>query len=149
MDLKYLIRRPIVSEKSLFMANTGKFTFEVDANATKPQIKEALKQYFGVHVVEVRTVSMHGKRRRVPGKRAWYNAADWKKAVVVLAKGERLPQFESWFSLNAVKEAAADVAAEKKSSAKAEAKVKKTKEAKKETKEEKPKKETAKKKGKK
>ena len=78
-----IIKRPIITEKSMSLLDENKYTFEVDKNANKPEIKAAIEQIFdGVKVQKVRTMNYEGKKVRTRhgiGKRA-----DWKKAVVTL-----------------------------------------------------------------
>lgn len=76
-----------VSEKASLIADASRqFTFRVAKAATKPQIKEAVEQIFGVKVQSVRVLNVKGKRKglmsRYPGKRA-----GWKKAYVGLKPG--------------------------------------------------------------
>lgn len=123
MELKYIIKRPIISEKSLLLANGGKFTFEIDPAATKLHVKQAITQFFGVSPVDVKTVVIRGKKRRVTGKRITFMSSDKKKAIITLPKGKSIPQFVSWFSLESIKETAAvatkESKAEKKTTTKA------------------------------
>ena len=66
-DLKYydIILKPIVTEKSMAMMSDKKYTFSVNPDATKPQIKEAVEKMFtGTKVDSVNTINMDGKTRR-------------------------------------------------------------------------------------
>lgn len=77
-----IVRRPIVTEKSMNAMGNRKYTFMVDIHANKFEIKSAVEKIFGVKVENVCTMKMLGKIKRVGvhvGKRA-----DWKKAVVTL-----------------------------------------------------------------
>jgi large subunit ribosomal protein L23 len=81
-----VIIRPIVSEKSygLIDAN-GQYTFEVQPNANKTEIKLAIEQVFGVKVDKINTLNRKGKTRRTKfgmGKRK-----DTKRAIVTLKSG--------------------------------------------------------------
>jgi len=88
-----VIRRPLVTEKS----NIGReeqnlVTFAVDLRASKPEIKGAVEALFDVAVLEVRTMRMPRKTRRVGahvGRRP-----EWKKAIVRLAEGQTIEFFE-------------------------------------------------------
>ena len=89
-----VIKRPIITEKSMSLLDENKYTFEVDKNANKPEIKAAIEQIFdGVKVQKVRTMNYEGKKVRTRhgiGKRA-----DWKKAVVTLtADSAEIEYFE-------------------------------------------------------
>jgi len=70
----------------------NKYSFEVDRNATKPQIKRAIEEIFNVRVTAVHTMNVRGKLRR-RGRQYGYTA-DWKKAIVTLAEGDRIDLFE-------------------------------------------------------
>ncbi|QIK64218.1 50S ribosomal protein L23 [Leucobacter viscericola] len=81
-----VIIRPIVSEKSynLIDAN-GQYTFEVQPDASKTEIKLAIEQVFNVKVAKINTLNRKGKSRRTKfglGKRK-----DTKRAIVTLKSG--------------------------------------------------------------
>jgi len=87
-----VIRRPVITEKGLGVKETeGTLVFEVAANATKTEIKEAVQKVFKVKVSTVRTATFQGKERR-RGKFAGYRP-DWKKAYVRLKAGEKMPEY--------------------------------------------------------
>ena len=83
----------VVTEKSTTQKETGnKVTFEVDRRANKIEIKQAVEKIFKVKVTDVHTMLVRGKVKRyknVLGKRS-----DWKKAVVTLKPGEKVPFLE-------------------------------------------------------
>jgi large subunit ribosomal protein L23 len=91
-NLYAVIRRPLITEKSAGLKDAlGSVCFEVDRDATKPEIKNAVEKLFGVKVADVRVVNVHGKVKRqgrFVGRRP-----DWKKAYVVLKKGEKMIEF--------------------------------------------------------
>ena len=59
-----IIRRPIVTERSVEGASEHKYTFEVAREANKIEIKEAVEEIFGVDVQSVHTMNYDGKARR-------------------------------------------------------------------------------------
>ncbi len=86
-----IIRRPIVTEKSMGAAADKKYTFEVARDANKIEIKKAVEEIFGVSVDKVTTMNVLGKFKKVGanmGKRA-----DWKKAIVKLTPASRGIEF--------------------------------------------------------
>jgi large subunit ribosomal protein L23 len=87
-----VIRRPLITEKSTALKETqATLAFEVHRDATKPEIKKAVESLFGVKIKDVRVARVHGKVKRqgrYVGKRP-----DWKKAYVVLKKGEKMIEF--------------------------------------------------------
>lgn len=84
-DLKYydIILKPIVTEKSMAMMSDKKYTFSVNTDATKSQIKEAVEKMFAnVKVESVNTMNLDGKIRR---RGATYGrTSKVKKAIVQL-----------------------------------------------------------------
>ncbi len=84
--LMKILLSPIVSEKSAMAADkSNQFGFQVAADATKPEIAEAVELMFEVKVRDVRTVNVKGKQKRfgaVMGRRN-----NWKKAYVRLQDG--------------------------------------------------------------
>ncbi|NOK61014.1 MAG: 50S ribosomal protein L23 [Chloroflexi bacterium AL-W] len=88
-----VIIRPLITEKNTNLMMYNKYSFEVDRNATKPQIKHAIETIFKVNVTKVHTMNMRGKMRR-RGKNVGYTSS-WKKAIVTLIEGDRIDLFES------------------------------------------------------
>ncbi len=84
-DLKYydIIKRPVISEKSMNQIAEKKYTFLVHVDANKAQIKEAVEKMFeGTKVAKVNTMNNHPKTRtrgRITGK-----TPESKKAIVQL-----------------------------------------------------------------
>ncbi len=87
-----VLRRPILTEKSTELAETGKYVFEVDPRANKMQIKEAVEIAFSVAVRKVNVMTVRGKSRRF-GRRTGQEPSR-KKAVVTLAPGYQIKLFE-------------------------------------------------------
>ena len=87
-----VIRRPLITEKALTTREVeGSLVFEVAANATKTEVKQAVESLFKVKVDSVRTAIVEGKERR-RGKFTGYRP-DWKKAYVRLKEGEKMPEY--------------------------------------------------------
>ena len=87
-----VIKRPIITEKGLTLKeNDQTLCFEVDDNASKTQIHEAVERLFKVKVARVRTMVVPGKLRR-RGKYSGYRS-DWKKAYVTLREGEKMIEY--------------------------------------------------------
>jgi large subunit ribosomal protein L23 len=87
-----VIRRPLITEKALTTREVeGSLVFEVAANASKTEVKQAVEQLFKVKVASIRTASVLGKERK-RGRFAGYQP-DWKKAYVRLKSGEKVPDF--------------------------------------------------------
>jgi len=88
-----VVKGPIITEKShLMKAESNKVTFKVDAKANKIEIRKAIEELFKVKVLAVNTINMRGKKKRLG--RTEGERADWKKAIVTLAPGEKIPGLE-------------------------------------------------------
>ncbi|MBN1880542.1 MAG: 50S ribosomal protein L23 [Deltaproteobacteria bacterium] len=88
-----IILEPIITEKSNIQKEEAQqVTFKVPVHVTKIQVRQAVEKIFGKKVVDVHTIKMKGKVKRLGrfmGKRP-----DWKKAIVKLKPGERIDFFE-------------------------------------------------------
>ena len=87
-----IIRKPVITEKSMAAMAENKYTFIVHINANKSQIKRAVEEVFNVKVSNVATSRTMGKTKRMGvhvGKRA-----DFKKAIITLAEGSTIEFFE-------------------------------------------------------
>ncbi|MGI6036823.1 MAG: 50S ribosomal protein L23 [Limnochordia bacterium] len=93
MDPRDIIKRPVVTEHSTdLMANQNKFTFEVDIRANKTEIKRAVEDIFGVKVLNVTTMRVPGKLKRMGRHEG--RTPNRKKAIVTLAEGQQIELFE-------------------------------------------------------
>ena len=82
MIAEEIIIKPIITEKSSMDLQDGKYTFKVNKKATKVEIAKAVEKLFEVKVLNVNTMIVKGKSKRVryvEGK-----TPDWKKAIVTI-----------------------------------------------------------------
>ncbi|MBW1700721.1 MAG: 50S ribosomal protein L23 [Deltaproteobacteria bacterium] len=93
MDIYQVIKEPHITEKAnLQKEGFNQISFKVHRQANKIEIKQAVETLLKTKVLEVRTMNMRGKRRRM-GKNIG-KKSDWKKAIVKLAPGESIEIFE-------------------------------------------------------
>jgi large subunit ribosomal protein L23 len=80
---------PCITEKAVNMSAQGNFyTFEVEKNANKLQIKKAIEAKYSVNVLQVRVINIPAKkitRGRIQGMRSGY-----KKAIVKVKEGQKI-----------------------------------------------------------
>ena len=92
-DFDKIIFRPLISEKSTALRESRNvYCFEVHKDASKHDIKNAIKKVYDVNVMKVNVINVKGKKKRrrfKEGKRK-----DWKKAYVKLKKGEEINIFK-------------------------------------------------------
>jgi large subunit ribosomal protein L23 len=94
MQVEQIIKRPLyLTEKGAKLREEeNKYTFEVDLDANKLQIKDAVETLFKVTVRDVRTLVMRGHMKRMG--RGHGKLRNWKKAIVTLREGETIDFFE-------------------------------------------------------
>ena len=86
-----ILIRPLLTERA--SDGTGlakpKYTFKVASSAIKVQIRRAVEAAFGVKVLGVNTINVLGKRKRLRSRQEG-KRPDWKKAIITLAKGNKI-----------------------------------------------------------
>ena len=82
MKAEDIIVAPVITEKSNDLLQEGKYTFKVNKNATKVEIAKAVEKLFEVKVINVNTISVKGKKKRVGYHQG--KTSDWKKAIVTI-----------------------------------------------------------------
>jgi large subunit ribosomal protein L23 len=88
MNPREIIRRPILTEKSLRGGEAGKYTFEVALRATKFEVRAAVEAIFSVRVRKVNVINIPGRVRR--RGRYTFQAPMRRKAIVTLAPGGKI-----------------------------------------------------------
>lgn len=84
-----ILVRPVLSEKGTNLASQGRYVFEVHPGANKTEIRKSIEKVYDVHVDQVKIIKLPGKKRKYG--RSIGRTSDWKKAVVVLRQGEKIP----------------------------------------------------------
>jgi len=101
MHVYEVLKRPLQTEKTMFLKDLRQYAFEVDKRANKQLVKDAVETIFKVNVVAVNIINQPAKRRRNPrsravGKKAQQKVrlAGWKKAIVTVQAGQQIELFE-------------------------------------------------------
>jgi len=94
MQLEHIIKRPLIlTEKgSLMRDDHNQYLFEVDLRANKVEIRHAVEELFDVSVVDVNTLIVRGKPKRMG--RTMTKTRNWKKAIVTLGPDDSIDFFE-------------------------------------------------------
>lgn len=94
-NIPQILRRPLtLTEKGAALKETlNKVMFEVARDASKTQIRAAVEGAFSVKVVDVRTMIVRGKMKRMG--RGYAKTQNWKKAIVTLREGDKIDVFEN------------------------------------------------------
>ena len=91
-NLMDIVKYPILTEKTIRLIEQNQYSFAVDSNADKTDVKSAVEELFDVKVISVNTSLLPLKKRRVGkfiGKKARY-----KRAIVKLASEDSISLFE-------------------------------------------------------
>lgn len=88
-----IIKKPVITEKMTEIGEKqNRYGFIVDKRANKLQIKEAVKEIYGVEVATVNTMNYSGKSKSRYTKAGFITGKtnSFKKAIVTLAEGETI-----------------------------------------------------------
>ena len=92
-----ILIKPIITEKSLAKTSSGCYVFKVAKNANKAQIASAIFDLYQVKPVKVNIIRLKAEKKLVRSRFA-VAVKSWKKAIVTLKKGQKIPGFEEIIS---------------------------------------------------
>lgn len=87
-NLAGLVKQAWVTERAGDLTKDRKYIFIVEENATKPEIKKAIKAIYNVHVTDVNVINIKGKTKRLG--RSMGRTSSAKKAVITLKEGQKI-----------------------------------------------------------
>lgn len=96
MNLNKIIHKPIITEKSVAdREQSNRYHFMVNPKATKDAIKLEIQRLFGVDVLDIKTMVVPGKKRRIISKNKnrvtrFKSTKKWKKAVVQIKEKQEI-----------------------------------------------------------
>src|SRR3989344_9650379 len=90
-----VIKRPIITEKSMKLAQSDLYVFEVDKDGTKPFIAKTVAEKFNVKVLKVKVINVKDKLKQQRKVRKVYKTGGFKKAMVQLKSGDKIALFEA------------------------------------------------------
>jgi large subunit ribosomal protein L23 len=93
MRLNNVVIKPLITEKSVNKASDNRYTFKVDLKASKHSVANEIKRMYNVDVIDVKTMVMPGKQRRILKTRLYSKTNNWKKAVVKVKDGQSIDVF--------------------------------------------------------
>ena len=88
-----IIRKPIITERSMSGVADKKYVFEVARDAEKTEIKKAVEEIFGVKVKSVNTMHVRGKNKRM-GVHEGKTSAKKKAMITLTADSKSIEMFE-------------------------------------------------------
>lgn len=92
-SVRGLLLSPVITEKSAKDERYGKYTFQVEGDAGKNEIKKAVETRYGIKPIKVNIITSEGKYKRYG--RFWGKRKDTKKAVVTLPSGKSINVYEN------------------------------------------------------
>lgn len=88
IEINKILKQPHISEKSTQLSDDNKYTFNVYPWANKIQIKDAVKNLYGVEIKAVNIINVKDKKRSLQGREG--KKQGYKKAIVTLEKGYKI-----------------------------------------------------------
>lgn len=92
--MNVILKKPVLTEKSMKLAKSGLYTFLVEKKARKRVIAKAVKELFGVEPVAVKVVNFKDLKRLQRNRRGYFTVSGAKKAVVRLRIGQTIDLFQ-------------------------------------------------------
>ena len=89
-----VIRKPVITERSMEGIADNKYVFEVAPNAGKIEIKKAVEEIFGVKVAKVNTIKLPGKWKLM-GVYTGKTSAKKKAIVTLTDDSKKIEIFEN------------------------------------------------------
>jgi large subunit ribosomal protein L23 len=91
-----ILKQPLITEKMSMLASKRQYSFEVDINANKIEIQQAIEKKFNVDVESIRTIRMKGKKKTQLTRRGRFEGRrpHWKKAIITLKEGQEIDFFQ-------------------------------------------------------
>lgn len=84
----HVLRSPHITEKAAHLGDENQYVFKVAQRATKPAIGAAVRALYGIDPVQIRTITIRRKPRRLGRTRGFKQG--YKKAIVTLPKGKTI-----------------------------------------------------------
>lgn len=88
MANKFLIKNPVVTEKSTQLGQDRKYTFLVDGRTAAQEAKKVVEGNYNVKVLKTNVINIKPKKRRL-GQTIGVKPG-YKKIIMTLAKGQKL-----------------------------------------------------------
>lgn len=95
MEINKVLLKPVISESSIKDMESNKYVFVVNKNANKYEVAKAVKESFGVDVLNVRTRIIKGRSRRSLRRRDRVDLGPSKRATVQVGKDQKIEIFET------------------------------------------------------
>ena len=86
----YTIIEPITTEKSTMLSDKGKYVFRIRKDATKIDVKNAIKSIYGADTEKVTITYIRPKKRLAKGRHLYEKRGLAKKATVTIKGGKNI-----------------------------------------------------------
>ena len=89
-----ILKKPLISEKTVGLSKQNFYTFLVDKKARKPEVAKAVKDQFNVDVLSVKMMTMKPETKQQRTRRGYFTVPGLKKAIVVVKAGQKIDLFD-------------------------------------------------------
>ena len=83
-----ILKVPHISEKATDLVEKNQYVFNVSLEANKQEIKQAIKEIYGVDVVRVNVINIPRRKRRVGKTMGWKQG--YRKAIAKIKEGQKI-----------------------------------------------------------
>lgn len=90
MRISAFILKPVITEKSMWLNENGKYVFQVTEDSSAGTVKRELKKLYNVDVTSVHTIILPGKKRRLGKTARFKKTAKRKKVIVTIKEGQKI-----------------------------------------------------------
>lgn len=87
---KFIIKKPIITEKATFASHINKYIFKVAKNASSAEIKKAVNEIYKVNVIKINIINRKAKQGYFRGVPNSLREQSYKKAIVTIKEGETI-----------------------------------------------------------
>lgn len=85
---KFLVKNPIITEKTTELGKSGKYAFLVDSRATASEAKKVVEAVYNVKIAKTNVLNVKSKKRRLGSSLGV--KPGYKKIIMTLKKGQKL-----------------------------------------------------------
>ena len=95
MNITNIIIGPVITEKShQLISDKNAYTLKVAGRANKFSVKKAVQELYNVKVLAINILNKPPKIKKVGRKKNPVKIGGFKKAIVILKEGDKIPLFE-------------------------------------------------------
>ncbi len=89
-----IVKKPVITEKTVSLSKQNFYTFLVDRKARKPDVAQAVRELFKVDVLSVKLMTIKPQTKQQRTRKGYFKVGAMKKAVVSVKAGQKIDLFD-------------------------------------------------------